>query len=91
MGSFACGCFVGMVTSILMKVGSPFAALALPADPKPVASRQRLTAGNSAVFAVGPGRGNLQFTRIGEFPLLESTMFVLLSYMTFLLGEAAGT
>eukprot|EP00039_Didymoeca_costata_P011351 m.158917 g.158917 ORF g.158917 m.158917 type:complete len:602 (+) comp15144_c0_seq1:203-2008(+) len=46
-GSFACGCIMGMGTSLITK-----------------------------------------FTNIGAFPLLETTLFVLLSYMTFLIGEA---
>eukprot|EP00729_Bicosta_minor_P002875 gene2875-11074_t len=48
-GSFACGCLVGMVSSLTMK-----------------------------------------FTKLGDFPMLETALFVLLSYMTFLLGEATG-
>ena len=48
-GSFACGCLVGMISSLTMK-----------------------------------------FTKLGDFPMLETALFVLLSYMTFLLGEATG-
>ncbi|CAF0875319.1 unnamed protein product [Rotaria sp. Silwood1] len=46
-------------------------------------------------FAIGSGMGCLtalmtKFTYIRDFPLLETTLFVLMSYSTFLASEAAG-
>ncbi|XP_042902571.1 sodium/hydrogen exchanger 7 isoform X2 [Parasteatoda tepidariorum] len=45
-------------------------------------------------FLIGSGTGCLtaaltKFTRICDFPLLESSLFVLMSYSTFLMAEAA--